>query len=508
MGNSCGGLSDYWEAIEAHDILQGGFIWDWMDQGLRQIDGRGREFWAYGGDFGDSPHDGDFCINGLVWPDRTPHPALWEHKKLAQPIAVEPRNLRRGRVRISNRLDFAELSGVRGRYSVSVDGVSVQRGALRVPKLAPGEWADVDLPVKRRPLRPGQEAWLTVRFETSRDLPWAEKGFELAWEVLPLPWRAPAPRPAASTGALALDRDAGRIAVSGGDLEADFDEQAGVLRSLRWGGREILKEGPRANLWRAPTDNDGIRTWDVHPGRPLGKWLDWGLDDVRHDLRDLKARALRNGGVRVDVVHAVRGAGSEATVEHRQTWTLLPSGDVWLQNRFAVPKELDDLPRLGVVLEVAPGLEELSWLGRGPHESYWDRKAGARLGLHRSTVSDQYVPYIAPQEHGNHTDTRWLTLASPELGLLVSGDAPFEFSASHFRAHDLYAARHTNELDPRPQTVLTLDVHQRGLGTASCGPDTLPRYRIKPGRHRLSLRLRPFGPGREDAAALARAILS
>jgi beta-galactosidase len=292
--------------------------------------------------------------------------------------------------------------------------------------------------------------------------------------------------------------------VAGGRLEAELDAETGVLRRLRWAGRELLAEGPRTNLWRAPTDNDGIRTWAVHPGRPLGRWLAWGLDDVRLDTEDVKARALRSGGVRVDVLQRARGAKCDALVEHRLTWTLLPSGDLWLQNRFVVPPELDDLPRLGLVLELAPGLEALRWLGRGPHESYWDRCAGARLALHESTVTDQYVPYIAPQEHGNHTDTRWLTLAAREVGVLVAGTAPFEFSASHYRAHDLYAARHTNELDPRPQTVLTLDVHQRGLGTASCGPDTLPRYRIKPGRHRLDLRLRPFEPGREDPIALAR----
>jgi beta-galactosidase len=504
MGNSCGSLSDYWEAIEAHPGLQGGFIWDWMDQGLRRTDAQGRSWWAYGGDFGDTPHDGDFCINGMIWPDRTPHPAMWEHKKLAQPVGVELRNARAGRIRVRNRLDVAPLRNLRGRFEVLLDGRAVQRGSFRVPGLAAGEAEDVELPLRRARLAPGQEAWLHVRFESTREQPWAARGCEVAWEVLPLPWKAPAPRPATGSGTLELDQAGSRALIQGESLRAELDTDSGLLTSLRWRGAELLAAPPRGNLWRAPTDNDGIRTWSVHPGRPLGKWLEWGLDDVRSTLEDLKVRRLRDGCVRARIVHRHRGAHALAGVVQRQELTVHPCGEVWLDNRFVVDAELADLPRLGLVLELVPGLEQLSWLGRGPHESYWDRKSGARLGLHASRVADEYVPYIAPQEHGNHTDTRWLTLHGDALGLLVSGTSPFEFSASRFRAHDLYAAKHTCDLEPRAETVLTLDVHQRGLGTASCGPDTLPQYRLRAGRHRLTLCLRPFDPRRDDVHALAR----
>jgi beta-galactosidase len=505
MGNSCGNLKEYWDAIESHHGLQGGFIWDWMDQGIVKTDERGREYWAYGGDFGDQPNDRNFCINGLVWPDRTPHPALHEFKKLVQPVAVRARRLSRGEIRVSSRQDFVDLSWLRGRFELEVDGRVVQRGRLPVLRLEAGGWQDLELPLRRPELAPGEECWLTLRFETARDLPWAPRGHEVAWEQLPMPWRARgrARRPD-PTGGVEVSQDDQRVRLSSPRTQLELDRARGVLDRLVFDGDEILVRGPLPDLWRAPTDNDGIKAWGAHPGRALGRWLEWGLDATLPELLDTRVRRLRSGGASIRVRHRLV-AGDAGCVLFQQDYTLLPSADLLVENLVRIDPALSDLPRVGISLVLPGGFEQLMWLGRGPHESYVDRKSGARLGLHRGTVEGQYVPYIVPQEHGNKTDVRWLALENAAgAGLLIAARGLLECSASHLPANDLYQAAHTHELERRSEVFVHLDHRQRGLGGASCGPDTLPEYRIGTGTHRFGYRLRPYRIGEEDPARLAR----
>jgi beta-galactosidase len=505
MGNSCGNLKEYWEAIESHHGLQGGFIWDWMDQGILKTDERGQEYWGYGGDFGDQPNDRNFCINGLVWPDRTPHPPMYEFKKLVQPVAVQGRRLSRGEIRISSKQDFVDLAWLRGRFELEVDGVVVQRGRLPVLRLPPGGGQNVELPLRRPTLQPGQECWLTVRFETARDLAWAPRGHEVAWEQLEMPWRARGrPRRASTTGGVEVLQDERRVRLATSRTHLELDRVRGVLDRLVFDAGDVLVRGPLPDLWRAPTDNDGIKAWSVHPGRALGRWLEWGLDATLPELLDTRVRRLRSGGANIRLRHRLV-AGDAGCVLFQQDYTLLPNDDLLVENLVRIDPALSDLPRVGVSLVLPEGFEQLMWLGRGPHESYVDRKSGARLGLHRGTVEEQYVPYIVPQEHGNKTDVRWLALENASgAGLLIAARGLLECSASHHTANDLYQAAHTHELERRPEVFVHLDHRQRGLGGASCGPDTLPEYRIGTGTQRFGYRLRPYRIGEEDPARLAR----
>ncbi|MDJ0785648.1 MAG: glycoside hydrolase family 2 TIM barrel-domain containing protein [Myxococcota bacterium] len=503
MGNSNGSLHDYFAAFRRYKGLQGGFIWDWADQGLLQTDEQGREFWAYGGDFGDEPNDKNFNINGMVWPDRTPHPAMWEHKFLAQPVRLLERDLRRRRVRLHNEQDFVGLDWLRARYEVQVDGKVVERGKLPLPDVAPGDHADLTLPIERRDLEASEEAFVDVRFETAAALSWAEKGFEVARCQLPLPWKQRAPKPATASAGLSLADSGDTIRVEGKGFAYVFDGSTGDLEQVERDGVPCLARGESLCLWRAPTDND---TWTrehvTHPG--FVRWTDLGLEQVSLEEARIRAREP-DGRVSVTSRRSFRVGKESAPLEQRTTATVDGSGALLLEHRFVVDAGLPELARIGVVLALQPGFEELEWFGRGPHESHSDRKSGAFVGRHSGRVADQYVPYILPQENGNKTDTRWLCLRNAAgEGLLISTARDlFEFTATHFRAEDLAAASHTNELEPRAETVLHLDAAQRGVGTGACGPDVLPAYRVGPGTHRLSLRFRALG-SREDAAALAR----
>ncbi len=456
MGNSNGTLAEYWDAIEATPGLQGGFIWEWWDHGLVQQLPDGTTRWAYGGDFGETPHDGNFCIDGVVFPDRTPKPALWEHHALASPVRVSatPDDLRAGRVTIHNRQDFRDLAWLRGLVEVTVDGIVIDAADLPLPALAPGEDAGVEVPGLARLAFGDGEAWLTVRIVTAQAEAWADAGHEVAWAQLALRSVPETPAvfstPPARAGARApLDDD-------------------GLLV------HDLLASPPRLSLWRAPTDNDRI------PG--LGAaWDEQGvarLERTRVAVEEADGAALVRSTYRT-------GAGIE--VRHEMVVTPLAGDAIRVEESAEIPDALVDLARVGTVLEVAAGLDRMEWFGRGPHETYPDRRRAGRVGRWRSTLDELFTPYVRPQESGGRADVRWIVLADAAgRGLRITLDRPRQVSATRFRAEDLASATHHGELVPRPNAVVHLDAAHRGLGTASCGPDTLPEYLVGPGTYRWS----------------------
>ena len=484
MGNSNGSLADYWEAIYKYPGLQGGFIWDWVDQGIEKHDAEGKSYWAYGGDFGDEPNDADFCINGLVWPDRTPHPAMWECAKLFQPLRITMSPFTPGLLTINNLQDFTGTAWLEGTWELTVDGTAVAGGALEIPDIAAGESATVRLQLDRPDIGAGQECHLNVGFITRNAAPWADKGHRVAWEQFEMPWKGFSRQAAlhAQTDRERLEYDMknGETAVKSGDCVFTFDTEKGQLLTIAKNGKTVVSRGPVLSVFRGPTDNDGIRRWTGQSDKPLGRWLAAGLDSLKEKRSDAGIVSGTDGSFTLGFSQTYGCAGGE--IEHRGSFSLGSDGILLVKNRFIVPQSLADLPRLGVMLVLAPGLEVLEWFGRGPHESYPDRKAGAPVGLYRGTVSGQYVPYILPQENGNKTDVRRAVLSSAEIGEIgFSNPDGMNFSAQHFTPDDLYKAFHTNELKMRPEVYIHLDIAQRGLGTASCGPDTLERYKIRPG---------------------------
>jgi beta-galactosidase len=485
MGNSNGCLGEYFDAFEKHHGLQGGFIWEWVDHGLKKKDNRGREYWAYGGDFGDEPNDANFVCDGLVWPDRRPHPAMFEFKKLAQPVGISAVDLKRGIVRITNKQDFTTLGWLRGEWELSVEGVLVGRGKLPVLKIAAGAAANVRVPFEKPMLESGQESHLTVRFYAREKTRWCDAGHEIAWEQFALPFEAKVPskrKAATASGAVEIEARRDGFIIRGDHFQITASE---AIDSFRWDDQELLASGPRLAVWRAATDNDGIKAWTGQGNKPLGRWLAAGLHEMKLEPAGVDVRRAPGGAV-ILTLHT-RGIVKAGAIDHRHTYTIQPDGSVQVENRFECEGSLPDLPRLGVVLALSPGFEKITWFGRGPHESYSDRKRGARVAQFTGTVSEQYVPYTVPQEHGNKTDVRWVELENAKQTAIrfSAVNRLLGCSASHFTAADLFAARHTIDLEPRQETILHLDYAQRGLGTASCGPDTLDEYLIKPGKYKF-----------------------
>jgi beta-galactosidase len=505
MGNSCGNLREYWDAVYAHKRLIGGCIWDWVDQGIKKVAEDGTEYWAYGGDFGDEINDRNFCVNGLVWPDRAPHPPLWEYKKVIQPVWLKLKNLAEGRIQVTNRCDFTNLSELGIEWRLEGDGKVLQSGKIPSMDLAPGKSKALRVPVKKPKLKPGAECFLTVRFVLKKDTAWAAKGHVVAWEQFPMPFQAPA-APTVRIGdmpRLAVTESVREIGIGGRRFALEFDKSSGTISSWRWEKESLLLRGPLLNVWRAPTDNDeGGGDWNPAGAR---KWRAAGLDHLAHEVRDVEVRALRNGVVRVGVQSRVAAPGAARGFDCACVYLIHGSGDVVVKTTVKPFGELPPLPRIGLTMTLRGDLDAFTWLGRGPHENYCDRNEGAPIGLYSTRVAEQYVPYIMPQENGNKTDVRWAALTSEEgFGLLAVGAPVFEASAQHYTAEDFEAAQHTCELKKRNAVILNLDHRQAGVGGASCGPATRPEYQVPPKRTVFTVRLRPFSGDRAAACKLAR----
>jgi len=477
MGNSNGTLAEYWRAIERTPGLQGGFIWEFWDHGILQRVADGRPAgatagttayaagiaapgyrWAYGGDFGDAPNDGAFCADGLVFPDRTPKPAMFEHRELAAPVSIEP--LTSGQVLLRNRQHFRDLTWLAGQWTLTVADGEPRGAAAELPPIPPGGAAAVQVPAHLAAgLAADGEAWLTLRITTA-----------VPHESLPPGTELCTPQVCLRPERRGLPARAG--AVPGGPpvvLDAD-----GLLV------HPLLAAAPVLSLWRAPTDND-------RAGGAAARWEDWGLVSP---LRTL-AGVTRDEGQTVVRASYATAAGP---VHHEQVLSPLAyaggNHGLMIAETAVLPAGLTDVARVGSVFQTASTLERAQWFGRGPWETYPDR-ASAPVGRYDARADDLFTPYLRPQESGGRGDVRWFTLTGPDgQGIAVHLDEPRQVSITRYGAADLAMAAHHDELIPRDGHVVHLDAAHRGLGTASCGPDTLPPYLIGPGTYRWSWALR------------------
>ena len=507
MGNALGNLQAYWDEIYSHPRMLGGFIWDWVDQGLWKTAPDGERYIAYGGDFGDKPNLKAFCLNGIVFSDRSLNPKYWELKKVYQPVAVHPAPDGSASVALINRHHHQNLDTLEARWSVRVDGETVAAGSLGRIDLVPGAEGTVSIPVPpiASPI-PGADYWLRVSFHLPADTLWAPAGYEVAWGQGALAVEAPAVAKAdrGPMPALSVEETSAAIAISGAGFSVRFDRATGTLSSLRYDRRELLFSaadrpgGPILQLYRAYTDND----------KGFGKWLarDWENAGLARLARSMvEVSLLPSAPDRVVVKTSTRSEAIGGGYVHEARYTVRGDGSIEVENSFTPHGELPPLPRIGVGLVVAPGYERFSWYGHGPHENYADRLQSAPMGLWRSTVTDQYVPYPRPQSTGNKEGVEWLALTD-EVGsglLVVAEGAPIAATALHYRTSDLDTARHTHELEARPEVYLSLDARMSGLGNSSCGPGVLAKYAVPARPYALHYSLHPLSPG-QSPAALAR----
>jgi beta-galactosidase len=420
MGNSNGSLSDYWKAFDNTPGLQGGFIWEWKDHGLRQLLPNGKERFAYGGQFGDVPHDGNFVADGLMHADLTPHPAMrevaWVHRPVAAQL-VGPKSA--PVIELKNRQAFRDVSWLSAAYEVVVDGVVKRKGKLVLPVLAAGKTKRIKIPSIRGL---SGDIRINITWKSKRAESWCDRGHVVAWDQLAV--------------------------------------KSARVKKLQTSQKKYLPVviDPQISLFRASIDNDGFKllpnlAWVETT--TLKRWQQQGIDG---DVSQL--------------------------VKHQTKQTVRKDGSVRFEHSVLVPKALDDLPRIGVSFPLPEGFTVVSWWGNGPHECYPDRESSAMLGIYNGEPDE--LPYLVPQEYGLRTQCRWFEVSNPKTKEVIRIEAegdPLHMSALPYTTNDLYQAADQTELIKRPYLTMNIDIAHRGLGTASCGPDVLPKYRIQPGKY-------------------------
>ena len=505
MGNSTGNFQDYWDVIEKYPKLQGGFIWDWVDQGFLKTNENGEKYWTYGGDYGDEgiPSDGNFNINGLVWPDRTPHPGLFEVNKVYQYVGFAAVDLTKGIIRVKNKYDFTNLSEFNFEWDVVADGKVMQSGKLTFPDLKPKAETIASIPLKKIDPSPGTEYFLNIRALRSdawnyvpEDHVYATAQFKLPIESKPVPAKE---NNLAVLQTKTIDK---KLEVSGVDMKLVFDLGSGRLTSFNYKGKELIKKSPEPDFWRPPTDNDY--------GYGMDKLLEvWKKAGERTVVTKANISQPELGKVLVTFNFDIPDASGKKIGGYATTFTIYGSADVVVKNQFSkLSDNIPEIPRMGMQMQLPAEFTNLKWLGRGPQENYVDRKTSADVGLYESTVADQYTPYIRPQENGYKTETRWLILTNDNgTGILISGEPLICFAALNnihddfespgkigtYRKDAKTANTHTIDVKPRDLVNLNIDLGQMGVGgDNSWGALIHPQYRLLDKKYEYSFRIRPI----------------
>ncbi|MDR3740363.1 MAG: glycoside hydrolase family 2 TIM barrel-domain containing protein [Terracidiphilus sp.] len=495
MGNSTGNFQQYWDVMESEPWAHGGFIWDWVDQGIRRKGPYGRDLWAYGGDFDDKPNDDNFNTNGLVLPDRTPHPGLTEVKKSYSSIKTEAVNLTAGKIRVHNKYNFATLGFVQGSWLLQEDGHTIQQGEVPVGELAPGASKELALDLHQPDLKPGADYLLTVSFALAKDSLWAPQGHVLAWDQFEMPNKVPALPQAddSKLPAVTLAEIPDHFVVSNPNFSVAVSLISGSIDSYNVAGHELLTAPLEPNYWRAPTDNDRGNAMIQRQGV-------WQMASLhRIPLASAYKTEQPSPGV-VRITTAATLAAGNAT--QTNVYTIRGDGSIQVDVRFDPgTAPLPPLPRFGIQARVSGELRNVQWYGRGPQENYSDRKLGAAVGIYNNTVENLWFGYVEPQETGNRTDVRWVTLTdSKGFGLKATGLPLLNFSAWPFRANELehekwpvnLGHKHSAEVEYSGDITLNLDYGQMGVGgDDSWGAPTHAEFMLPAVPYTYSFRLEP-----------------
>ncbi len=478
MGNSLGNLKDYWDVIEKHPILIGGFIWEWVDQTPYKTAPDGKKFFAYGGDFGDEPNDGVFCCKGMVDAERSPRPHYWEAAKVFQFIKVLPEDMALGKIRIRNGYDFVSLERFDTDWVLEADGRMVAEGKLDKLDLAPGAERVVTVPWKSTALKPGMEYYLTVRFRLAGNESWAAAGHVVAWEQLAV--SAPPSAIAGNDVAIGIpfrELDGDWVAEANG-TRVRIDGRQGWLESLKLSGHEVLTSPVNPSFWRVPIDNDiGWKTPKL-----MGAWRDAGDKAALLSLAPGASPGLLTARLKLTTGHC------------ELTYALHADGTLRVEMKLDPADKAPELPRVGMHFAIPRKMNGVRWFGRGPHENYQDRKSGAAIAIHESTVNEWITPYVRPQENANRSDIRWIEFSADDgVALRIEAEGPpFGVSAWPYSATDLATSPHHYQLPQRDFITVNVDGAQMGVGgDNSWGLPVLKPYRLKAGQsHRFAITFR------------------
>jgi len=487
MGNSNGNIFKYWDAIYKYPRLQGAFIWDWVDQGLTRKDSHG-EYFVYGGDFGETLHDGNFCLNGVISPDRKPHPALYEVKFHQQNIKVTWDGIDKNIFMIENRNFFVDLSYVFGKWELIEDGKIISSGSINTDYIGPQSKQIYELPPFNLSHK-NREYAVNFRFALKNDHSWAESGHIVASDqVIIKRYDGPRYRKGGKQNnkKVQVKENGDRVVVSAVGRDFDFDLSTGQLAQVTKANESFIVNPIIHNIWRAPTDND-----EGGDGKSFAsRWLKSGYNDMKRQVVNVNSSFTDDGLFQISVDE--KYSSDSANILVNLVYTILQDGDLHITGNTNIPEGLPVVPKIGLSFQIDKKYSNLQWYGRGPHESYIDRKHSAFFGRYSGTVRDQYYPYIRPQENGNKTDIRWASISDDKgSGILIYGLPTFNLSVHQYSLDNLTKATHTHMIKDDGPTTVNLDHLVMGLGgDDSWNPRTHKEYLIPPGTYSYSFTLR------------------
>ncbi len=508
MGNSGGGLKEYWDIFYSGTNAQGAFVWDWVDQGIRlPVPGEYKAnttkstFLAYGGWWEDKTgirNDNDFNNNGLVSADRIPHPGLYALKYVYRNLHASAVDLADGRIKVKNWFDFTNPKDLaQGNWEVKAEGRTIASGKLPPLDIQPRGEKEFTIPLPKLDKVPGVEYWLNVSFALKEAKPWAPLGHEIAWDQFALPPAEGGRMRRLIPGQLTVKDSESDITIASKSFSVRFDKQAGLLTRYTYQGSTVLERGPAPDFWRAPTNNDR-GAWKAvrdrtNPAMNIELWREAG---PRWAVKDVKVETVDESTARVTVKADLPLVGAAYTMNY----TIHGGGEIQVECQYTPGKGFSMMPRFGTELVVAAGFENLSWYGRGPKETMIDRNF-ERIGVYKSTVDAEWVEYMRPQENGNKVDVRWVRLTNAAgLGLEATGAAPLNVTARHYTKTDIERAGYTFQMKRHPEIYLNLDDKQMGAGgidSWSLNAYPMSPYRISSGEARtFAYTLRPIAAAR------------
>lgn len=454
MGNSTGNLYQFWDLFEKYSNIQGGFIWDFVDQSLKD-----NERYKYGGDWGDNPNDGNFCANGLLNADRTPKPAMYEVKKVYQNIKMKPVDLLSGKFSIKNWFLFTNMNEFEGSWKLLADTIVLQEGVFSAGdmELPPSSSKEIVIPFLKPKLQPGVKYWLNISFTTTKKYNWSAAGHELAKEQFRIPFATPVVTKTSDYGNedLQTSESNGTLTVQNSRVKVEFDQMKGMINSYAYDSLLLIDQGPVPNFWRAPLDND----WGNGEPSRCKTWED------ASQQRTLDALYVNADNKKRVKLYAYLSVQTQPTSSVIMEYDVMANGEIKVTERFYPgTKILPEIPLIGNSMHLPADFDQLTWYGKGPYENYIDRSLASFVGVFTKSVDENFFPYIQPQETGNHIATDWVKIVNQDgSGILIVGDE-FEFSALHYTPFELESKLHPYELERSDNTILNINYRQMGVG--------------------------------------------
>ena len=488
MGNGPGDFEDYFELIHENDLMCGGFVWEWCDHAIYKGKAdNGKDMYYYGGDHGEKVHDSNFCMDGLVYPDRTPHTGLLEYKNVYRPIRVVSYDEASGKLILHNYMDFDDLKDfVDVFYELSCDGISVESGVLELPSIKAHSEKELDLKIK---IPNKGKVFLKLIYKLKKEMPLLQNGYELGFDEIKI-----SNEDGRNQNALRwLDReitvsdmevreDDTSVIINGQSFTYTYSKKNGMFESLVFEGREYINRPMELNIWRAPTDND------------MYARLEWKKAKYNEAyVRAYETDIIKlSDGVQISVKTSMSAASIQKILDAEVVWKIDCMGAITSSIHVIKDEEFPDLPRFGIRLFLDKKLENASYFGMGPHESYRDKHHSTSHGLYEKRVSEMHEDYINPQENGSHYDCDFVEITNSQFGIAAAADKTFSFNASVYTQEELERAKHNFELVESESTVLCLDYALNGIGSNSCGPVVIDKYRFSETEFDFNIRIIPF----------------